>query len=422
MLIILLAFYGVGLFLAIYKPNAFFIYYLLASTKFLGFLDPGSFIIGGIELGYFGLNIIALFSIFFKKDWPELPKNSVIILLLIPLITCYGILRPIMNNYSTVVQAFIASKEAWYYSVFIYLIVYYESIDVDFLIKFLKGISIYFTIIYCLYFVAPNIIPSIYNEGSHVRTFFPTYISLAVFFYLVEIKMNKVFSIKIFAIISFLFLGLILAAHSSLTIMTLFCGIIYLFFFDENLELEKGSIIKLSFLILFSISLALLYVNGLYEGIIDKINSIVNNEDVALKSREIYNEFRWKAIYDQKLFGYGYVHKSSSFMDRFKLGGTSIFMERLTVIDSGYVDLFLKYGYLGTAILLFTFCRYFFLGFFKKYRNHFTLAMSLYFLQYGFINYTWSVYTFAHGIIPGAIAFYVIIIYQDFKGIENKLE
>ena len=44
-----------------------------------------------------------------------------------------------------------------------------------------------------------------------------------------------------------------------------------------------------------------------------------------------------------------------------------------------------------------------------------TLAMSLYLVQYLFINYTWSVYTFSHGIIPGAIAFFIIIMYQDYK-------
>ena len=50
------------------------------------------------------------------------------------------------------------------------------------------------------------------------------------------------------------------------------------------------------------------------------------------------------------------------------------------------------------------------------------MAMSFYLFQYAFINYTWSVYTFAHGIIPAAIAFYIIIMYQDFKLGDDNLE
>ena len=61
----------------------FLIFYLLASTKFLGFVDPATFILGGIEVGYFGLNLVALFGIFFKKDWVELPKNSIVIIILV---------------------------------------------------------------------------------------------------------------------------------------------------------------------------------------------------------------------------------------------------------------------------------------------------------------------------------------------------
>jgi O-antigen ligase len=307
--------------------------------------------------------------------------------------------------------------------IFIYLLVYYDNIDVNQLIKFVKWESIYFTINYCLFFVVPAIIPPFYSEASHVRTFFPTYISLAIFLYLIEIKMSDKKSFKTYAIVVFLFLGLIFATHSALTIMTLFCTVLYLFIYDENLHVKKDTIIKLTGIGIFAIALALLFVNGLYQGIIDKVNSILYSEDLALQTRDLYNKFRWDAIKDEPIFGYGYIHQSSSLMTQFKLvAGDSAFMERFTVVDSGYVDLLIKYGYLGTAIMLFILCRYFMFGFFKKYKNHITLAMSLYLIQYLFINYTWSVYTFSHGIIPGAIAFYLIIMYQDYKIEDGKTE
>ncbi|MDD7914978.1 hypothetical protein [Polaribacter ponticola] len=67
MVVLLLGFYGFAFLMAANRPNVFLIFYLLASTKFLGFVDPATFILGGIEVGYFGLNLVALFGIFFKR-------------------------------------------------------------------------------------------------------------------------------------------------------------------------------------------------------------------------------------------------------------------------------------------------------------------------------------------------------------------
>ena len=306
--------------------------------------------------------------------------------------------------------------------IFIYIIVYYDNINVASLIKWVKGVSIYFTICYCLFFVLPAIIPPVYYKGTHIRTFFPTYISLAIFLYLIELKMSKEKSLKIYGIIAFLFLGLIFATHSALTVMTLFFAVLYLFVFDENLHFKREMVFKLMGVATFAISMALIFINGLFDAIVNEVNAVVYSEDLALQTRDLYNKFRWDAINKEKYFGYGYIHQSAKLMAQYKLGASNAFMERFTVIDSGYVDLLLKYGYLGTGIMLFTLCRYFMFGFFKKYKNHITLAMSFYLVQYLFINYTWSVYTFSHGIIPGAIAFYIIIMYQDYKIEDDKME
>ena len=422
MIVLLLGFYGFAFLLAANRPMQFVIFYILASTKFLGYVDPATFIVGGIEVGYFGLNIVALFGVFFKKNWVELPKNTITIILLIIGLLLYGIARPIMNDYSSVKQAIIASKDTWFYTIFIYLIVYYENIDLKLLINFIKGISIYFTVNYCLLFVVPAIIPPYYYEVSHVRTFFPTYISLAIFFYLIDGKIEGGISYKNYGLAAFLFLGLILATHSALTVMTLFFAVLYLFAFDKNLRLKREKIMKLFGLTVFAVSMALIFINGLYDSVVSEFRAVLYSEDLALQTRDLYNKFRWDAINKQKTFGYGFIHQSSSLMNQFKLSGSSAFMERFTVIDSGYVDLLIKFGYLGTTIMLATLSRFFMFGFYRKYRNYITLAMSFYLLQYAFINYTWSVYTFAHGIIPGAIAFYVIIMYQDLKFDDQKME
>ena len=422
MIVLLLGFYGFAFLLAANRPMQFVLFYILASTKFFGYIDPATFIVGGIEVGYFGLNLVALFAIFFKKNWVELPKNSIVIIILILVLLFYGISRPLLNGYSSLKQAVIASKDTWFYTIFIYLFVYYENIDLKLLIKFIKGIAIFFTINYFLLFIAPALIPPFYYENSHVRTFFPTYISLAIFFYLIEIKLKSENLKRNYILTGFLFLGLIFAEHSALTIMTLLCTVLYLFAYDDKLRFKKEKIAKILGIAIFATSLALIFINGLYDGIVDKVRAVVYSEDLALSTRDLYNEFRWDAINDQKTFGYGFIHQSSSLMNQFKLSGTSAFMERFTVIDSGYVDLLIKFGYLGTAVMLVTLNIYYLFGFFKKYKNQITLAMSLYLIQYAPVNYTWSVYTFSHGIIPGAIALYVIIMYQDLKFDNDKIE
>ena len=84
-------------------------------------------------------------------------------------------------------------------------------------------------------------------------------------------------------------------------------------------------------------------------------------------------------------------------------------MERFTVIDSGYVDLLIKFGYLGTVLIILVFVVYYSQGFFAPYKNPLSLSMSIFLIFYVFINYTWSVFTFAHGIVPAVIAFHLLL-------------
>lgn len=228
-----------------------------------------------------------------------------------------------------------------------------------------------------------------------------------------RIKFSNNRNLKDRLIILFLFIGLFLAAHLSLTIMTLVGFVVYKYIYDENLILRKLVITRFSLIMFIGLSTALLLVKGLYDRISTNIEDIITGENNSLSAREIYNEFRWEAIDRQKELGYGFIHQSSDFMKNFKTLGSNRFMERFTVIDSGYVDMLIKYGYIGTAIILIVLIRYYAQGFFKTHKNPLSLAMSIYLIQYLFINYTWSVFTFAHGIIPAIIAFHFLLSSQD---------
>lgn len=408
MIAVLLGFYVAAFMLGIKNPTAFVIYYILASTKFLGFVDPSSFILGGVEIGYFGLNLIAILCAFLTNKWFLVPKILLAFFFLITGMLLYGIFKPVMDYSSSLIQAIMASKETWYYFLFFYLVVYRDEINDEKLFKVIKYIGVYLSLVYILGFFIPVLRPPLYDNVTFIRTFFPTYISLAIFFYAIRLKFSDNRNINDRIILGILFLGLFFAAHLSLTLMTIGGFVLYKYIYDYKLQIDRYSVTKFAFLSFIGFCMVIIFVDGVYEELETNIEQIISGEHNALSSRDVYNAFRWDVIERSKGFGHGFIHQSSNLMKTVDTIGNNRFMERLTVIDSGYVDMLLKFGYVGTFIVLLVLSRYHLLGFVKKYRNPLTLAMSIYLAQYYFINYTWSVYTFAHGIIPGVIALYLL--------------
>lgn len=409
MIALLLGFYIGALVLGIKNPTAFVVYYILASTKFLGFIDPSSFILGGVEIGYFGLNLIAILCAFLTNKWYLIPKVLSLFFFLIVGMLLYGVFKPVMDYSSSLIQAIMASKETWYYFLFFYLIVYRETIDDEKIFKVIKIIGVYLSLVYIIGFFIPVLRPPLYDNITFIRTFFPTYISLAIFFYAIKLKFSENRNLNDRLVLGVLFLGLFFAAHLSLTLMTIAGFVLYKYIYDTRLQIDRYSVSKFAMLSFIGFCMMMIFVEGLYEELETNVEQIISGEHNALSSRDVYNAFRWDVIDRSKGFGHGFIHQSSNLMKTVDTIGNNRFMERLTVIDSGYVDMLLKFGYVGTALVLLILSRYHLLGFVRKYRNPLTLAMSTFLAQYYFINYTWSVYTFAHGIIPGVIALYLLV-------------
>ena len=151
-----------GLLLSIKNPTYFVVYFVLASTKFLGFIDPSTFIVSDIELGYFGLNMVTLIGAFLFTKWYQIPKNVILFIFLILAMLVYGISKPIFDGNSTLFQSLIASKDIWFYFLFFYLVAHRKKIDNNLLIIFIKGIGVYFSLIYIVGMFTTKIIPSYY--------------------------------------------------------------------------------------------------------------------------------------------------------------------------------------------------------------------------------------------------------------------
>ena len=321
MIMLLCGFYGIGLILGIKHPSYFVLYYILASTKFLGFIDPSSFIVSGIEIGFFGLNLITIFSIFFKRRWYVIPQETQWFIYFIIAMLLYGIIKPFLDSNSSLYLALMASKESWFYFLFLYMVVYRDRIDNPQLLKLIKFLGIYLSSIYIIGIAFPEFAPPLYYNGRYIRTFFPTYISLAIFLYAIRIKFSNMRNLKDRLIILYLFLGLFLASHLSITAMTIVGFILYKYIYDKQLTLKKIIITRFSLILFLCASLALLFIKGLYDEVVINVEGIITGENNSLSSRDIYNGFRWEAIDKQKEFGYGFIHQSSDFMKGVKTHG-----------------------------------------------------------------------------------------------------
>jgi hypothetical protein len=420
MIIVLILFWSIGLFLSIKSPTYFVLYFLLASTKFLGFIDPSTFIVNGIEFGYFGLNIIALAGSFLSITWYNIPKKSILIIFIILAMLIYGISKPIFDGNSTLLQSFMASKEIWFYFLFFYMVSHRKKIKNEQIIILIKWIGLYFSLIYIFGILVPGIVPPYYFDDEIIRVYYPTYISFALFLFAVDLKTDGESKIKQLVPISLLLVSLVFAGYASLTIMSVIGLVGYLFVYHQKKLLNKKSIFVFFIMSVLIVLLLILINEETYNFLLTSIYDIISGNDPSISSRMLYNEFRWEFIDRQREFGYGFIHQSSEIMKSMNTSDSNRYMQRLGVIDSGYVDMFTKFGFIGTAIIIVIFLKYMISGFLQNNKNALSLAMLIYFAQYFFVNYTWSVFTFAHGIIPGVIALYMIFWNQSYKSIKTK--
>lgn len=408
MIVIFLLFLSLSFLLAIKKPTYYVIFYLLANTKFLGFFDISeAFIIGGTGLGFPMLNIITIITVFFSTNWHKITKEHLYFILFFLLILIGGIIYPIYLGLESLQQAIISSKELWVIFFFIYLVSYKNSLNIDLILKSIKLIGLYISLVYIIYIITGFAPPS-YIIENYVKAFFPTFMSLSLFIYFVDYQENKISKIKFLYIFLFLITGIILALHLSLVIGTVFSLFLINFLYKNNKFSFSNFLTKL-IIFLSILFIILVSSQNLRYNVFSTIEAIIYGKDSALSSRDIYNEFRWKAIEKRPYFGYGFIHKSAPITKKFNKIKNNRFAESFGVIDSGYVDMLIKFGYLGTFFYLLLWGKYILKPLFNPTKNTFIqLAMAAYILQYYLISYTWSVFTFSHGLIPAFIALFLI--------------
>jgi O-antigen ligase len=423
MLVVFSLFFLSSFYLALARPSNFLIFYVLASTKFLGYFDLGIFVFNGFDVGFVSLNLATLFAAFFKKRPLNFCKFILPMYVVVFFLIIWGFVIPVSNSFETILQAFIASKSFLYFSILFYAFNRRARINSNQLIRFLKFIGIYFVGVY-MFNIVTGIVPPFYNESydgyvNYIRVFYPTYISLALFIFYADWQNKKLSGYNFLAIFVLLIIGLIFSGHFALTAGTLISLLLaYVvwhrnktFAFTQSLQ-SVGTIVILLFVTFLSSSTT-------RENTVDTVDAILDGSHAALISRARYNEFRWKAIDQHPLTGYGFLHPDAAIMKNFETSSTSRFMKNLGVIDSGYVDLLVRFGYLGTGAYLLIVCTYLFGVLSSKPSSYYSLAMYAFVFQFFLVNFTWSVFSYSHGIIPMILAFYII--YDSDRDAVHKL-
>jgi hypothetical protein len=149
----------------------------------------------------------------------------------------------------------------------------------------------------------------------------------------------------------------------------------------------------------------------LYSNLNEIIYILTNNDNFsgAINSRAIYNVFRVDAINDNPLFGYGFIHSNAALMSAINIDVLNIYESELNVIDAGYIDLFIKFGYVG-GILYLSLLIYYIrkLGSNNLIFFHSRVVFILFMFQYFIVSITWSVLTYSFGITPLVISLFLL--------------
>jgi hypothetical protein len=416
-LILIFVFYIVfAFFLAILSPKHFVAFYILSTTKFLGFFDPETlFTFQGIGLGGPTLHIVIFAVVLSKGRVNRMAKVYHFFTLGMIGLFIYGIVKPLIFGLESVVEATMASKEFWAVSFFLYLCKFKDKILIEQFIKLIVPLGVYLSLTYLvnLFF---NLAPPFYRPDEVFRASFPTYISLAWFFCYYLFLSKKYKAIYFLLLSAIFFSGLILAGHSAITITSVGFICFFSLVFRGRASISFFTVFR-TFLICQLVFFIVMYSDPLY----NYLSLVISGEDSALSSRDSYNVFRWEAINDSPMFGYGFVHKNAKINQEYIDVTTNQYTERFQVIDSGYVDILIKFGYIGLALILVIWSKIVVLAFTSSITyNPLRIVCGLYLLQYFLINYTWSVFTHIHGLVPGFIVAFMIIRFAEEQVVSRK--
>jgi len=384
--------------LATGHPTEFILILMASYCGFFGIVNP-------VYLGLFTPeNMVVLMSMAtvpalyhaYRRELPEFAEGEYFPLLMLALFA-WGTILPILRGHSSLIPAIIEGKYLTLYLFVLYCIRFRTFMRMPVIKQALlisAAILALEVIVFQLSGVCPPGFapvnpedPAMTAESIHIM--YPHVISLGIFILMSEATMWNSRTIKLLFLTLF-FSGILLQGHFSILFITLVTVCFIIFKFDLDTTLRQISFVVISFLVAFSfISIVFVWPDffGQYE----------TNLSGAIISRTAINSQRITYFLDNILFGYGFIHESSSLGTEFGLRSLGLHDLRLATVDSGYLDLLVKFGVIGCTAALWGFgyfCKCLAMNASRKMQPV-VIFVTLFFL----VMLTWSLLTYVHGII-----------------------
>jgi O-antigen ligase len=141
--------------------------------------------------------------------------------------------------------------------------------------------------------------------------------------------------------------------------------------------------------------------------VLDPVQELVYRKG-AIAARLRADAARWVAVRERPWAGYGFVDETSPLGRRFMTAADSRFEQTLGTVDGGYLDLLVRFGILGTSALLLTFGGLPLRVLRSRDGDAAASGAALFLLSYYPVAVTWSVFSYAHGIAPAILAFFLV--------------
>ncbi len=394
-----------GLFSVLKKPRIFISVYLFVWTGYLGLatadaLKPFSF-----------ENLIFLFNcfIFISLIWGFFQRkffnvNGLIIFYL--LFFLIGIFYPFIKGQSGLFPALADGKDFLCILLAGYLFQNNKKINYSYLEKVIYFYSIIISL-FILFYVAfgvspPGYEPVVYGdraEGIHVR--YSSLVGLAFILSLIKFHYRGSYSHLAFLLFNLIFL--MIQPHKAVFLTTLGMVVVY-YLLLSNIKT------KLIFSSFFGAILALVFLTGniniVQDNVVQPAEQVVKGEGVIGSRLEI-SALRISLWLQEPEFGYGFIDKNTPLGSYIESQAPSRFSEKLGVVDAGYIDLLVRFGYVGLGIFLLAYL-YWFFTFYRSSDKFSVKMLSLLILSFLLISVSWSVMTYLHGIVVLSLAFYFI--------------
>lgn len=341
---------------------------LLPASEFLGFVDPMRIAVKGM----FDIHALIVLIIFItiivslQKIQILASSNFIIPFIVFIFIWLFGVIYPYISGNSSIYYSLKASKEFMTIFSFFSIVLFFKTQkDIDFGWKCLIFFGIYYSILEITgQFVGPFLksMMSYHMRREDVffwkiyAPFWPVII-VALYYFYFEFALQKskpVFKLGItaFGLLLTFFRSYLLATMVALPLVIIFTGVGFSLALLRTtlLGVFCGTCLIMLVFISFVMGSEALSVGSITDKfLVSAIKEVTTQSGGSLQGREKVTERRRELLSKSPYIGYGFIEKESKFGKQAK---RIVDGDNLGFIDMGLLDVPIKFGYIGFAVLM----------------------------------------------------------------------